>query len=471
VDSPKLAVCLGLLVLGAAASLQGATLRAGVAKVDITPPAGVPMWGYTLRDSTGTLDPLYARILVLEVGEKRLALVALDLGRCFGHDSLERLRAAVRQSSGISYVLAVASHDHSGPVVQDTYRNGTPGWETSDLEKIAKAIDDAHQHASEARLGSGYGVAYIGHNRHRANPDGTVTWFEHNPTQIPTAPVDPTVSVVRVDTADGRPLAVLVNYACHPVVFGPDNTQYSADYPGVMTKTVEQAMDGQPLCFFLQGAPGDINPYYAVIPLKEDAVGRRDWTGEKLGKEAARVAKEIRTEAVPEPSLDFAEDMLTFHFRWSVEKYRKAVLGSSEIDPRGFEAYYPSTKSEQQLPVATVLLNRRIALMGVPGEPFVDFQMNWRARCPVSDCFFLGYANGYFGYLPTIRAATEGGYGAASASTWIEPGAGERMVDHAVVKVYEMLGLLTDGPEDPKEDYTVTRPRQQAGSSRTTGNK
>jgi hypothetical protein len=45
------------------------------------------------------------------------------------------------------------------------------------------------------------------------------------------------------------------------------------------------------------------------------------------------------------------------------------------------------------------------------------------------------------------------------------------MVDHAVIRVYEMLGLLTDGPEDPKEDYTVTRPRQQAGSSRTTGNK
>jgi hypothetical protein len=227
-----------------------------------------------------------------------------------------------------------------------------------------------------------------------------------------------------------------------------------------MTKTVEQALGGQPLCFFLQGAPGDINPYYAVIPLKEDAVGRRDWTGEKLGQEAARVAKEIRTEAVTEPSLDFAEDMLTFHFRWNVEKYHLAALAISGGDTRGFDAYYPSTKIEQQLPVATVLLNRRIALMGAPGEPFVDFQMNWRARCPVSDCIFLGYANGYFGYFPTIRAASEGGYGAASASTWIEPGAGERMVDHAVVKVYEMLGLLADAPEDPREDYTITRPRR-----------
>jgi hypothetical protein len=88
------------------------------------------------------------------------------------------------------------------------------------------------------------------------------------------------------------------------------------------------------------------------------------------------VAKEIRTEAVAEPSLDFAEDMLTFHFRWNVEKYRKAFLSGSEIDARGFDAYYPSSsRSVQELPVTTVLINRRIALMGVPGEPFVDFQI------------------------------------------------------------------------------------------------
>ena len=457
----------GLMAVGLAGTVQAATLRAGVAKVDITPPVGVPMWGYALRNSTGTLDPLYARVLVLEAGDKRMALVTLDLGRCFGHDSLERLRAAVRESSGITYLLAAASHTHSGPVIQDSYRNGTPAWETADLDKIAAGVAEAHHHAVDVRVGTGYGTAYIGHNRLRLNRDGTVTWFEHNPTQVPTAPVDPTVSVLRIDRLDGRPLAVLVNYACHPVVFGPDNTQYSADYPAVMTKTVEQAMDGQPLCFFVQGAPGDINPYYAVIPLKEDAAARRDWTGETLGKEAARVASEIHTEAIPESSLDFAEDLLTFRFRWDAEKYRHAVLANSDSNGGGYDAYYHSMASEQHLPVATVLINRRIALMAVPGEPFVDFQMNWRARCPANDCFYLGYANGYFGYLPTIRAATEGGYGAASTSTWIEPGAGERMVDHAVVRVYEMLGLLTDGPEDPKEDYTVTQPRKPAGSGGT----
>lgn len=448
-----------LLVFLAGGRISAATLKAGVAKVDITPPVGIPLWGYELRDSTGTLDPLYARVLVLEVGEKRLALVTLDMGRTFGRDSINRLREAAKASSGIAYVFVSATHDHSAPAVQDKYRNGTPAWESEMIDKIGKAIAKAHQSAVDAQIGVGYGVAYIGHNRLRLNADGTVTWFEHNPTQIPTAPVDPTVAVLRVDTTDGKPLAVLVNYACHPVVFGPDNTQYSADWVGVMEKTVEDSVNGQPMCFFLQGAPGDINPYYAVIPLKQDAIGRRDWTGKRLGVEAARVANEIHSQPTAEPSLDYAEDLMPFHFRYDPEKYKKAAMGSSEMDARAVDVYMPDTQYHQFLPVATLLINKQIAVLGMPGEPFVEFQMNWRSRCPVEHCMLIGYSNAYFGYLPTIKAATEGGYGAASAATWIEPGAGEMMVDHALVRVYEMLGLLIDAPEDPKEDYTVTHRR------------
>lgn len=385
-------------------------------------------------------------MLVLETGDTRLALVALDLGRSFGPASLERLRGEARKRSGISYVLAVASHTHSAPVISDSYAAGTPPWETGAIGKIVAAIDDAHQHVVEAQLGTGYGVAYIGHNRLRHAPDGSVAWFERNTTQVPTAPVDPTVSVLRVDTAGGKRLAILVNYACHPVVFGADNLEYSADFPGVMTKSVEDAFGGGPLCFFLQGAPGDINPYYAVTPLQQDAVRWREWSGRRLGEEAARVAATIHTEAAAPPSIDYAEDLLSFRLRWNLEKFRQGLV--QLLGPQGFLVYASNLGPEFQLPQATVLINKRIALMTMPGEPFVDFQINWRDRCPVPDAFFLGYANGYYGYFPTIRASTEGGYGAGSTSTWIEPGAGERMVDNAVIKVYEMLGRYNDLPEE-----------------------
>jgi neutral ceramidase len=75
--------------------------------------------------------------------------------------------------------------------------------------------------------------------------------------------------------------------------------------------------------------------------------------------------------------------------------------------------------------VSTVLINKRIALMAVPGERFIDFQINWSQRCPVAGAFFLSYTHDYFGYFPTIRMASLGGCGAASASTWVEVGASE----------------------------------------------
>ena len=78
----------------------------------------------------------------------------------------------------------------------------------------------------------------------------------------------------------------------------------------------------------------------------------------------------------------------------------------------------------------------------------MDFQIDWRGRCPVPSAFFVGYANGYYDYFPTIRAASEGGYGAADSDTYVAVGAGERMLNQALVRIYEMLGRLTDEPED-----------------------
>jgi hypothetical protein len=132
-----------------------------------------------------------------------------------------------------------------------------------------------------------------------------------------------------------------------------------------------------------------------------------------------------------------------------VEKFRQALLAS--YGEEFVKNFAPRIKPEIQIPVATVLINKRIAWMTMPGEPFVDFQINWRDRCPVRDAFFLGYANGYNGYFPTIKAASLGGYGAASATTWLEVGAGERIVDHAVVRTYELLGRLNELPEDLKK--------------------
>ena len=421
-------------------------LKAGIAKTEITPPAGLPMWGYSNRKgpSTSTLDPLYARVLVLEVGSQRLALVTVDLGRPFGQASLDRLRSATHND--VSVVIVAASHTHSGPSIQDEYPNGIPAWETSALKKIAEAISEARAHLTDARIGIGYGFTQIGHNRLRVNRDGTVSWFERNETRIPTAPVDGTVTVLRVDTSAGQPLAILVNYACHPVIFGSDNLQYSADFPAAVAKTVEGAFESKPLSFFLQGAPGDINPYFAVTPLEEDAVSIRDRTGELLGREVVRVAKEIHPQMENEPELSFSEERVSVHLRWNPEKWREAML--AVFGPTAGQTFPSRSSAEIQLPVITVLINKKIAIMTMPGEPFVQYQISWRERCPVRGTLLVGYANGYEGYFPTIPSATLGGYGAANPATWVEIGAGDRMLEAAVIAIHRMLGRLPDVPED-----------------------
>jgi hypothetical protein len=213
-----------------------------------------------------------------------------------------------------------------------------------------------------------------------------------------------------------------------------------------MARTVEDAFVGKPLCFFLQGAPGDINPYYAVTPLEEDALGRRDWTGERLGQEAARIAKNIHAQADANADLQYAEDSLPFRMRWNPEKWRDAVL--AVFGPAGFQTFPTRSRAEVQLTVITVLINKRIAILTMPGEPFVEYQIAWRQRCPVEDAFLVGYANGYEGYFPTIRSATLGGYGAANPATWVEVGAGDRMVETGVISINRMLGRLHEVPED-----------------------
>ena len=440
-------VCLAWLFLSVlAAPASCAAIQASVAKIEITPPPGLPMWGYSNRKgpANGTLDPLYARVLVLKAGTSSLALVTVDLGRPFGPASLNWLRAVTR--SEVSVLIVAATHTHSGPTIADEYPKGTPAWETTALAKIAKAVSEAKSRLAEARIGVGYGFTLIGHNRLRVNPDGNVIWFERNLTQIPSAPIDGTVSVLRVDTFAGQPLAILVNYACHPVVFGSDNLQYSADFPAAMAKTVEEAFGSRPLCFFLQGAPGDINPYFAVTPLEEDAVNLRDRTGEKLGREAVRIAKAIQAQGDVDAELEFSEERVKAHVRWDPEKWREAMI--TVFGPAADQTFPSRSGPTIDLPVTTVLINHKIAILTMPGEAFVEYQIAWRERCPVPDALFLGYANAYDGYFPTIPSASRGGYGAANPATWVEIGAGDRMVDIGVMSIQKMLGRLPDLPED-----------------------
>lgn len=407
---------LGLIMQASAGSLQ-----AGTARVDITPPAGHVMGGYANRQgpSKGVHDPLYATVLLLKSDETTVALISCDL-RSFPS---ERIVNEARRRKLADHVLISVTHTHSGPMTWEdkSWPSRERSWFAGTEDRILKAIEDASGRLFEARIGAGYGEAYLGHNRRMVGADGKTTMFWRNEERRPTSPIDPTVGVIRVDDATGTPRAILVNYACHAVVLGPDNLMISADYPGYMARKIESEFPGT-LCLFVQGGAGDINPYLDKQPVDRNGFGEAEKTGLALAAEAAKVAGRIKTEA--DGSIRAIAETLEFRDRW--EPGRSVRTG-----------------------LTTLLINRRIGIATAPGEPFVDLQIALRDKSELPYVFLFGYTYSdggeWAGYIPTIRAATEGGYG-AGYNTRIEVGAGEAIVDRAAVNLLKMTDVLKSIP-------------------------
>ena len=334
--------------------------------------------------------------------------------------------AAVRQRvkglGAVQDVIFIASHTHSGPYLLDEYPGGTPpDWETRVLDSIVEGIVQATQETFPAKLGLGRGSVRIGFNRRYLNPDGSVKMLWANPTKISTYPVDPEVQVLRIDDMEGVVRGVIVGYSCHPVIFGPDNDHYSADFPGAMARLVSDQLPGDPMVAYFQGGCGDINPYMDKRTIQENAVELKDRVGQELGREVVDVVSRITTSDSERPSVQLAIDTLHFADRTDVDKSYDAIL-------------------------TVLVLNGSIGFVGYPGEPFVEFQMELKRRAGIP-AFFMGYTNGYLRYFPTIRASAEGGYGAAGAVVIVEVGAGERLLYRGLNLLYQMTGQLSAKPE------------------------
>lgn len=400
-----------------------AEISAGVSRVEITPPTGHPMGGYAARKgpSTGVHDPLYATALLLKSEGVTVAIVSCDL-RSFPS---ERIINAARERKLADHVLIAVTHNHSGPMTWEdqTWPSRERSWFAETERKILNAIEESSKNMFPARIAAGFGEIYLGHNRRKVGEDGKVTMFWRNAGKLPTSPIDPAVGVIRIDDQSGKARAILVNYACHAVVLGPDNRMISADYPGYLARRVEREFPDA-LCLFTQGGAGDINPYLDKQPVDQNGFGEAENMGNALAEEALKVALRLKPQANSNARLRAAAEVAEFRDRWDAKKTVRAGL-------------------------TTLLVNNDIAIATMPGEPFVDLQIALRDKSEIANTFLFGYtysAGGeWAGYIPTIRAAAEGGYG-AGYNTRIEVGAGEAMVDRAIVNIYTLLGKLKDTP-------------------------
>jgi hypothetical protein len=426
-----------LLGFAAAALLPAADIAVGISRVDISPPAGHAMAGYAARKelSTGVHDPLYATVLVLKSADQSIAIVTADLHS--GHSA--RLESEAAKRFGIANVLLACSHTHAGPVTTAPAAYGLqipnlkfgdddPWWRATE-DKLIAAVGEAAKNAAPARIGYGTGSVYIGHNRRRVLADGKVEMFWRNADKLPTSPVDPTITVLRVDAASGpsggSPRAILVNYSCHPTVLGPDNLQISADYVGALRAYLEKQFPGATV-LFANGAIGDINPYLDKQPVNDKPWDAVRWSGETLGEAVAKIVPRIKT--APESRLQFASKVHTFEHRFNGGEHVDVAMGVGMF-------------GDAKAPVCFV---------SISGDPFVEHQIRLRDRndCQYSFLFSHTSTKGvpHMRYLPTIRAASEGGYGADS-STFIEPGAGEILIDRAIVQLLKFQGRLKGVPD------------------------
>ena len=391
-------------------------LRAGTAKRSITPD----------ENKMPVHDPCYARGLVLDVGGERIAIVAVDLGTY----SNEHLVATCKERFGISHLVLSSSHTHSGPG-----RNHAAFFE----ERIIQVVEAAVKDMFPARISAGHrSFPQLGFNRLVVREDGHTreSWFgddhytSENPERIPFGPVDPEVGVIKVEDMQGRPRAIVMNYACHADVVC-QNYGISADYPGQPRGRSVEAFGGGLNCLFVQGAGGNIESL--IISSRRtgpDDPFQTDYStiervGGLLAHETIKLAKSLSPAARAESTIRYMNDSLKFTGRFD----KDAV----------FDVHF-----------STVLINDDIVIATFPGEPFVQLQLDWKKKVDVAHPFLFGYTwhrGTWPNYVPDIKSAAQGGYGADQSSPkMIEVGSGEAVMNKHLENMYRLTGLMRDQP-------------------------
>ena len=408
--------------------------RVGAADKDITPPPGIPMWGYGARHdmlSQGALDPLMAKAIVIAAGDDKVALVGIDLGRGPTEEMMKTIRREIADKAGIRHVLITGSHTHHGPVIELIDEPGlgkgkfdvAVAYSQKLPHLLVEAILDADKGLKPAKMGIATESVNLNRNRH---------------TKREPKPTDPMLAVLRFDDLAGKPIAVLVNFAAHPVMTDTKVLKYSADYPGFLKNKVEAELATK--CVFMQGASGDMSTNAGSGP------GGPKGFGETLADHVIALAQSIKTETPAHPSVKGMVD--TFHFKTRINLKDRGVATLFE------RAFFPEiTRNYAKLfgdgltaELTTVLVNGELALVGGSGEFFCNHANRLKARAYVKHTLFFGYCNGHGMYFPTIEAASEGGYGADPGISLVELGGGERMMDKALLNIYLLLGKFSREP-------------------------
>lgn len=427
-------------------------LFAGYGDVDITPEPGMPMAGYINRagKAIGAHDALKARVTYIDVGGEEVVLAVLDLIRV--DDALRsRLASAISKATGVKEgrILIAATHTHSGPEVS------TGIWSTQELmvsdreaiNEYLRTLEYLVASASLTAMERSVRVAEVrvgvkevsGVATNRVSSDGVI---------------DKKLTLMSLEYVGGGRL-LIINYACHPTVLGPDNVLYSGDLAGLTAELTRTYLGADVI--YLNGAAGNVSTRFSrnkqdfeealrkasiladsaasayvnsrpihVGPLhvksKEMALRLRPPIDESLinklkGELLKRLEEARRSGASPSVIRSLERDVYAVKI---AERRNKLLKGVKSV----------------KASITASWLGDEVALLTFPGELFVEYQLDLKEAVKPSTLLLAGYANGYVGYVPYPGYSGKGCY--EELVSIIDEGEYPRIKE-------ELIKLLTDG--------------------------
>lgn len=377
-------------------------LKAGVAKVNITPPIGIPLGGYKAREgpATGIHDPLHAVVIVFDDGENRAAIISLDIiqiSQLVG----DSIRNAIEKATGIQgeYVIINASHTHASPWPETDIH-----YQNEVIAKVAGATRIAKSRLRPVSLGYGEGKIDFNTSRRFIDAEGKCQG-KLNPKGL----CDHRVKVLRIDDGDSlEPMAIIMHAVCHANVFRGANTEVSGDFPGIAKAFVERTFCNRTTAMFLQGCTGDIRPNLPDFGIEGSGYGRSGseaditWCAWTLGTEAVRVATKLRVHEQliqRERNLKIAAAMDILELDANAEKLKEITWPRDRI-----------VNGKCLIPIKVIKIGN-FWFIGLPGEPVVEYGLKIeKEMAGLGKVFVMGYTTGDAGYIPVEHMFKEGGY-------------------------------------------------------------
>lgn len=419
-----------LAVLAASVAFAGtpAGMRAGVARIDITPEGPIWMTGYASRThpSTGVLHHLWAKSLAIEDAKGgRVVIVTTDLVG-LPRSITDTVAARLQKEHGLdrARILFNASHTHTGPLIagnlQTMFDLGAPDRAkvadytarlTANLFDVAAA---ALGNLSPATLDYGFGEVGFATNRRQFTANGVKIGVNRG------GHVDHSLPVIRVRSTSGDLRAVLFAYACHNTTLTGEFYEISGDWAGFAQADVEKAHSGA-TALFIELCGGDQNPE----PRSTEALARQH------GAEAAREVDRVldgRLSPLHGPlkaAFEVTELAFAMHTRDQFEKEtgstNPAAVRRAQAMMKAYDERQPIRRTPY--PVQAIRFNRDLTILALGGEVVVDYALRAKREFPDDHLIVAGYSNDVMCYIPTKQILGEGGYEAVDSMIYYgQPG-------------------------------------------------